>query len=147
MVTNKHITKIVAVIMAVACVLCLVAVGCSDKLTEVFGDTGVKMSYESKLFDTEEVMSVNIIMDEEDWNTMLTNAGSEEYYVCDVVVNGTKFKNVGIRPKGNTSLSTILMDPDTNRYSFKHEFDHFVEGIVSHGLFSQVKVAVVALVK
>ena len=65
---------------------------------------------------------------------MLENAISEEYYSCDVVVNGKKFYSVGIRPKGNTSLSSIASDPDTDRYSFKLEFDHDIEGQTCYGL-------------
>ena len=58
----------------------------------------------------------------------------EEYYSCDVVVNGKTFYSVGIRPKGNTSLSSIVNDPDTDRYSFKLEFDHYIEGQTCYGL-------------
>ena len=52
----------------------------------------------------------------------------------DVTINGTTVKNVAIRPKGNTSLSAIVMDPDSDRYSLKLEFDHFVEGQTCFGL-------------
>lgn len=33
-----------------------------------------------------------------------------------------------IRPKGNTSLTSIANDPTTDRYSFKLEFDYYVDG-------------------
>ena len=134
MVGNKHASKIIIALVAVAVVLCFLAIACSEKLTEVLGGTGVTMEYESKLFDTDEIISIDIQMDSDDWEKMLSNALSEEYYVCDVVINGKKIKNVAIRPKGNTSLSAIAMDADTNRYSFKLEFDHFVEGQTCYGL-------------
>ena len=134
MVANKHTPKIILVLTAFALIICLLAIVFSNQLTGLLGGRTVKMEYETALFDTSEPMSVNIIMDEEDWNTMLSNAMSEEYYVCDVVINGTTIKNVAIRPKGNTSLSAIAMDPDTDRYSFKLEFDHFVEGQTCFGL-------------
>ena len=134
MVSNKHITKIIAVLMAVAAILCVLAVGFSDSLVEAFGGTGVSMEYETELFDTDEIITVNIIMDEDEWNEMLENAMSEEYYVCDVEVNGTKFENVAIRPKGNTSLSSIVSDPDSDRFSLKLEFDHFNSGQTCFGL-------------
>ena len=120
--------------MAVAVLICFLAIGFSGELNERFGGTGVTMEYESKLFNTDEIMSVDIQMDEEQWNTMLQNASSEEYYTCDVVVNGLKVKNVAIRPKGNTSLSAIAMDPDSDRFSLKLEFDHFVDGQTCYGL-------------
>jgi spore coat protein CotH len=97
-------------------------------------DSGVAMEYESALFDHRQIISVNIIMDEDEWQDMLDNAASEEYYKCDAVINGTTFYSVGIRPKGNTSLSSIVNDPTTDRYSFKLEFDKYVDGQTCFGL-------------
>lgn len=134
MIGQKYTTKIVAVLMAAAVLLCLLAVAFSDQITAGAGDTGVSMEYETALFDTDSIMTVNIRMDEDEWNEMLENAMSEEYYSCDVEINGTTFCNVGIRPKGNTSLSSIVNDPTTDRYSFKLEFDHYVEGQTCFGL-------------
>ena len=134
MVANKHIDKIVIAVMAIAVVLCLIAVGCAGRLNELAGEAVVAMEYPDKLFNTDEVISINIKMDADDWSKMLENAMSEEYSVCDVEVNGETFRNVAIRPKGNTSLSAIAMDPDTDRYSLKLEFDHFMEGQTCFGL-------------
>ena len=39
-----------------------------------------------------------------------------------------------IRPKGNTRLTSIASDPTTDRYSFKLEFDHYVDGQTCFGL-------------
>ena len=134
MVTNKYITKIISALMALAVLLCLATSAFSQQLQAVYGNNAVTMEYETKLFDTDQVMDIDILMDEDDWNDMLENAISEEYYSCDVVVNGKKFYSVGIRPKGNTSLSSIASDPDTDRYSFKLEFDHYIEGQTCYGL-------------
>lgn len=131
---RKHITKIIVVIMAVAVVLCFLAVAFSEELTDKLGGTGVQMEYETKLFNTDEVMQINILMDEDDWQQMLDGAMSEVYYVCDVEINGLTVKNVAIRPKGNTSLSAIVSDPNSDRYSLKLEFDHFVDGQTCYGL-------------
>ena len=90
---------------------------------DAMGGGEVNVEYETSLFGTDEPMTVNIIMDEEDWEEMLANATAETYYPCDVEVNGETFYRVGIRPKGNTSLLAIASDPDTDRYSFKLEFD------------------------
>lgn len=101
---------------------------------DLFGLKNASTLYASTVFDKMDIMDVNIIMDEDDWNTMLENAMSEEYYSCDVEINGTKYCNVGIRPKGNTSLTTIVSDDTTDRYSFKLEFDHYVKGKSLDGL-------------
>ncbi len=134
MIGNRHISKIIMGIMAAAVIFCLLAFVFSGKLNEAMGGTGVSMEYETELFDTDEVININIIMDEDQWNDMLKNAVSEEYYTCDVEINGTTLHNVAIRPKGNTSLSAIVSDPDTDRYSLKLEFGHYVDGQTCFGL-------------
>ena len=134
MLAHKHITKIVAAVMAAAVCLCLCAVAFSGQLTAWAGDKGIAQEYETALFDTSSILSVNIQMDEADWNDMLENATAEAYYQCNVEVNGTMFYQVGIRPKGNTSLSAIANDDTTDRYSFKLEFDHYVDGQTCFGL-------------
>ena len=134
MIAHKHITKIIAAGMAAAVCLCLCTAAFSGQIAAAAGETGVSMAYETELFDTSSILTVNILMDETDWNDMLANATAEEYYQCDVEVNGTTFYRVAIRPKGNTSLTSIASDPTTDRYSFKLEFDHYVDGQTCFGL-------------
>lgn len=129
-------SAIIAAGMAAAVCLCLCTVAFSGPIAAAAaaGETGVSMAYETELFDTSSILTVNILMDEADWNDMLANAAAEEYYQCDVEVNGTTFYRVAIRPKGNTSLTSIASDPTTDRYSFKLEFDHYVDGQTCFGL-------------
>lgn len=134
MLGHKHIVKIVYALMILALAFCLLLLAFSEKLLEKTDADGISMEYEEKLFDTSSIISVNIIMDEDDWNEMLENAIEEKYYECDVEINGETFYKVGIRPKGNTSLSSIANDSTTDRYSFKLEFDHYVEGQTCYGL-------------
>ena len=134
MIAHKHITKIIAVVMAAAVGLCLCAAAFSAQITAAADGMGVSMEYEQALFDTGSILTVDIRMDAADWDDMLQNATAEEYYQCDVEIGGTIFYRVGIRPKGNTSLSAIASDPTTDRYSFKLEFDHYVEGQTCFGL-------------
>lgn len=89
------------------------------------------MGYESKLFDTSKVHTIDIIID--DWNGFLQTARSEEYSACSVVIDGEPFKNVGIRGKGNTSLSQVA-SMDSDRYSFKIEFDQYDSANSYYGL-------------
>lgn len=134
MIAHKHMPKIAAALMAVAVCLCLVAAMRSGAVKKALGDSGVSMGYETALFDTSQPLTVNILMDEEDWQSMLDNAAAETYYTCNVEINGEIFCRVGIRPKGNTSLTSIANDPTTDRYSFKLEFDQYVEGQTCYGL-------------
>ena len=115
-----------AVAVAAICIALLFSVSLVY-LPEVFAleSKEVPMEYAEKLFDKEKIMSIDILMSDEEWQDMLDHAAAEEYYCCDVVVNGVTYYNVGIRPKGNTSLSQIVSDDTTDRYSFKLEFDHY----------------------
>lgn len=114
--------------------MCLAAVLFAGELAEALGGGGVAVEYATELFDTDTSMTVNILMNEADWEDMLANATAEEYYQCDVEINGETFYRVGVRPKGNTSLTSIASDPTTDRYSFKLEFDHYVDGQTCFGL-------------
>ncbi len=134
MVAYKHITKLISVIVAAAVVVCVLALMFPERVAETFGEGGVALRYEAELFDTSRIMEIDTQMDEEQWSDMLANAAQEEYYSCDVVIGGETIYNVGIRPKGNTSLSNIVMDPETDRYSFKMEFDRYVDGQTCFGL-------------
>ena len=89
------------------------------------------MGYENRLFDTSKVHTIDIVID--DWNAFLQTAQSEEYSVCSVVIDGEAFRNVGIRGKGNTSLSTVS-SMDADRYSFKIEFDQYDSTKTYYGL-------------
>ncbi|KRE97739.1 hypothetical protein ASG89_29480 [Paenibacillus sp. Soil766] len=78
--------------------------------------------------DKSKIMTSGITVDETKWQAMLDNAAEEEYISADITINGTTISNVGIRPKGNSSLSSIVRDETTDRYSFKIKFDEYVEG-------------------
>lgn len=134
MVTNRHISKIICILMGAAVLFCILAQGFARQLVEAAGGTGMSMEYATELFGTDRVIQVDIQMGDGEWEEMLADASQEVYYSCDVVINGQKINNVGIRPKGNTSLSAIVSDPDTDRFSLKLEFDHYVEGQTFLGL-------------
>ena len=88
------------------------------------------VGYES-LFDKSYVHTINIEID--DWEQFIETATNEEYVTCDVVIDGQKIRNVGIRAKGNTSLSSVASQ-GSEKYSLKIEFDHFVDGKLYNGL-------------
>ena len=89
------------------------------------------MGYENRLFDNTRVHTIDIVMD--DWDEFIANAASEEYYTANMVIDGEAYKNVAIRGKGNTSLSTVS-SMNSDRYSFKVEFDHYDSALTYHGL-------------
>ncbi|MDL2318593.1 CotH kinase family protein [Eubacteriales bacterium OttesenSCG-928-A19] len=92
-----------------------------------------QMPYVESLFDTSRVHSLDIVVDEKDWQGILDNAMAKEYIPASLVIDGEAVRNVGIRTKGNSSLSSIAM-ADSDRYSFKIEFDHYEDGKTYKGL-------------
>ena len=89
------------------------------------------MGYEAKLFDTSQVHTIDIVMD--DWEQFIEICENEEYALCAVVIDNEAYQSIGIRAKGNTSLSTVSQ-MGSDRYSFKLEFDHYDKGKSYHGL-------------
>ena len=89
-----------------------------------------EMGYEA-FFDKSYVHTIDIEID--DWDGFIASATSEEYVVCNVTIDGEKIKSVGIRAKGNTSLSSVASQ-GSEKYSFKIEFDHYVDGRLYRGL-------------
>ena len=117
--TSKNIDRICIIAVVVALLISILFMNGSAFGIQAQAKT---MGYEDRLFDTSRVHTIDIIID--DWDAFLQTAQSEEYSVCSVVIDGEAFKNVGIRGKGNTSLSTVS-SMDSDRYSFKIEFDQY----------------------
>lgn len=93
---------------------------------------GMDMAYEKTVFG-QELLRVDIVIDEADWNNLLENATDEEYCSAAVVINNEKYANVGIRAKGNSSLSKVA-NVGSDRYSFKIKFDEYDAGGNCDGL-------------
>lgn len=119
MTTHKWIDRICCIAVVLAMLVSVVFMN-----AEALGIQAADrvMGYEEKLFDAETVHTIDIIID--DWDSFLSTCQSEEYSLCSVVIDGEAYKNVGIRGKGNTSLSTVS-SMDSERYSFKIEFDQY----------------------
>ena len=122
---HKHIDRIclAAVLISLLAALVLCSRGVQSG--------GAALGYEARLFDTGRVHTIEIVMD--DWDGFLETCENEEYAACAVVIDGEAYKNVGIRAKGNTSLSMVSA-MDSDRYSFKLEFDHYEAGRSYYGL-------------
>ncbi|WRS28729.1 CotH kinase family protein [Oscillospiraceae bacterium MB08-C2-2] len=130
MLRHKYTTPLcigIVVIMLLATVLFVFG--------ESFGLSVVQteMPYVESLFATDRVHTLDIVVDEESWQEMLDNAADKEYIPANIVLDGKSVKNIGLRTKGNSSLSSIVSS-DSDRYSFKIEFDHYQTGQTYYGL-------------
>lgn len=133
MIDNQHIGKgILALLLAAILAMFGFMLYWSSAAAQT-NSSGLSMAYENTLFDTASVIEVDIDISEDDWSDLLENATAEAYYDCNVTVNGTTYEHVGLRAKGNTSLSMVASS-DSDRYSFKIKFDEYVDGQSADGL-------------
>ena len=126
--THKSIDRICVIITAITLVIAVIF--CNGQALGI-GKSAHAIGYENRLFDKSKVHTIDIVMN--DWDGFIENAESEEYSPCNLVIDGEAVKNVGIRGKGNTSLSSVK-NMDSSRYSFKIEFDQYENGKSYHGL-------------
>lgn len=89
--------------------------------------------YKDHLFDTSYVHNINIEISEEDWKDLLENPKEQNFYSCNITIDGEEYSNVGIRTKGNSSLSQVA-NSDSDRYSFKINFKKYEKGQNYYGL-------------
>lgn len=89
------------------------------------------LTYVKHLFDQSTVHKIEITMD--GWDDFIDNCTDEKYRACAVTIDGEAQGTVGIRAKGNTSLSSVAQY-DNDRYSFKIEFDHYQKKKTYRGL-------------
>lgn len=88
------------------------------------------MSYPERLFNQSYVHTVDLVVD--NWEEFIAFAPEEKYVSCTVVIDGEAIANIGLRAKGNNSLS-LIEKYGLSRYSLKIEFDHY-EDKTYHGL-------------
>lgn len=89
------------------------------------------LTYAKHLFDQSTVHKIEITMD--GWDDFIDNCTDEKYRACAVTIDGEAQGTVGIRAKGNTSLSSVAQY-DNDRYSFKIEFDNYQKKKTYRGL-------------
>ena len=130
---NKWYISIVSMFLSVVLIVSLVFFKGANSRT-----SSVIEKKLSSVLDKENITEINIDIDESDWNWLIENATDEEYRSGNITINGETFYNVGIRPKGNTSLTNVAKDDTTDRYSFKIKFDEYVDGQTYHGIESIV---------
>ncbi len=127
MLKSKTIDRVCCIALAVMLILtCVVWAG---KASDGMQNT-IAVGYEG-LFDQSVVHTIDIEMD--DWDSFIASATQEAYAECSVTIDGEKISNVGIRGKGNTSLSSVAT-MGSKKYSFKIEFDQYVKGRSYRGL-------------
>ncbi len=132
------------------------ATACSHASTENTSDTSQLPDTEAPDTDaslwethyttTGKPLNYSIFIEESDWQAMLADPLCEkggavcgsEYVPARFVFEGREFAQVGVRFKGNSSLSSVAKltagQMGYQRYSFKIKFDKYVEGQTLDGI-------------
>ena len=128
----------ISIISITLAVILSVGIIISSNMVNTKNKTVVVEKTLSEVLDKDSITDISIDIDESDWEWLLENATDEEYRSCNITINGTTYYNVGIRPKGNTSLTNVASDDTTDRYSFKIKFNEYIDGQTFNGMKSIV---------
>ena len=130
MIKNKFTDKLVFIVTAVVLLSALLLQSAASQSGE---SSGVFTQYESELFGSS-IISLDIKTDQQAWDEMIANAEAKSYIMVDVVVNGVTYQSVGVRTKGNASLTQVSQSASPQRYSFRIKFDEYIEASTLLGL-------------
>lgn len=78
--------------------------------------------------------TIDISISDEDWADLKANPLDKTKYTASVTIDGEEVDDVSFATKGNTSLSSVASDEDSDRYSFKINFGKNVDGQTYRGL-------------
>lgn len=124
--SNKKFISIIAI--------ALISLIISTNLILIAPVYATNTSYVETLFAPNSVADINIVIDEADLEALRSNPLYKEIYNATIIINGEKVSNVGIRTKGDSTLSSLARDTSTDRYSFKIDFDYYESGKSYYGL-------------
>ena len=127
MISSKKMPLITAALMCVCLFLCGFIVYAAHTF-----DTSRVPEYQNKMFG-DEIITLDIQVDDGDWQSLLENAQAKEWISADLIINGERISAVGIRTKGNSSLSQGSRSGG-DRYSLQFKFDEYVKGQNFYGL-------------
>ena len=127
MIGSRYIGRIVAVAVVFATLMSVAIVYAANAY-----ETAYVPEYQKKLFSSE-VASIDIKVSGADWRDLIENASDKEWIAADIAINGEVFNGIGIRAKGNSSISKTKKS-DSEKYSLNIEFNKFVKGQSYYGL-------------
>lgn len=113
----------------------LMLTGCSQNTTSKNSTVNNQsLSYADKLFTTDTVHTIEVELSADDWADLKANPTDKTKYKANVTIDGETINNVSFSTKGNTSLTSVAQDKDSDRYSFKINFGKYMDGQTYYGL-------------
>ena len=139
----KNAKKIVPLLLISTLVACQ-SIDSQTSMNEIKAETNVAQAakqessnvkeYKDKLFDQSYVHTIDIEISEEDWKDLLASPLDKTKYKVNATIDGEKIEDISFATKGNTSLSSVASDKESDRYSFKLDFGKYVDGQTYYGL-------------
>ncbi|MDY6912290.1 MAG: CotH kinase family protein, partial [Chloroflexota bacterium] len=126
-ITNCENLSATLVGLLILAILVTGSVGCASQVS------GQLSSDDTNVFLPDRVAEVRIVMKEELWNDLQSNAKEEEYYLVDLWFDGELVPDVAVRAKGSSSLVYVVKD-GSNRLSLKVDINLFNDMRTFHGL-------------
>ncbi|MFS0781834.1 CotH kinase family protein [Bacillus sp. 1P06AnD] len=96
--------------------------------------SAVTSTYQKEVFNQKKVSTIDFQVDPSDLKEILDNPLKKEVIPATVIFNGKKIEQVGLRTKGNMTLRSVAQMQDSDRYSFKVDFDYYKDGQNLFGL-------------
>ncbi|MGN1386892.1 MAG: CotH kinase family protein [Bacillus sp. (in: firmicutes)] len=93
-----------------------------------------KATYAEAVFNQSKVSKIEITLDDADLQDILDNPSEEKMVRASVTFNGKEVNDVGFRIKGNMTLRSVEQMENSDRYSFKVDFDYYDESKNLYGL-------------
>jgi spore coat protein CotH len=100
-------------------------------LTPVFSATGCRdgslteaSAAENAPFYEDRVVSVYLVIAEDDWEYLKQNAMREQYVKADMWYDGELIPDIAVRPKGNSSLMSVA-NGNSIRFGLKVDLNFF----------------------
>lgn len=123
----------VFLLLTAAILVFFAACSASGSIRETIGKTPTA-GYESRLFDDSYVHKVEISISDGDWAKLLKKPLARKKFRVSVTIDGETFENTAFSAKGRYSLRSVADDQNSIRYSFKLDFDKYIDGHSYYGL-------------
>ncbi|MGM9986833.1 MAG: CotH kinase family protein, partial [Bacillaceae bacterium] len=125
---NRYVVLSISILL----ILLVLVMALLPKLEESSVKTNA--TYAEKVFNQSKVSTIAITLDDADLKDILENPTEEKMVKASVVFNGKEVTDVGFRIKGNMTLRSVAQMEDSDRYSFKIDFDQYDDSKNLYGL-------------
>ena len=98
-----------------------IVAGAPSSYTDVNNSDTADLLY-ADLFDQSSVHRIEVEMS--NWDEFLSHSQDEEYYPCNIIIDGERLENVGIRTKGHSS-NMFVKQAGKDKYSFRFKLDKY----------------------